>query len=332
MLISVVITNFNGAHLLKKNLPRIILLLEKSKQDYELIVVDDASIDESKTILNKFTVEMGSRFAVIYKEKNEGFASTVDMGIRAAKGDCVFTLKTDTVPEKSDYFQLMLEHFKNNPKLFAVSACLKTVEDGRIELRGQGQIYFQKGFFLHRRIDKPENIGGSSTHSANASLAQNSSTSMVKIYSSWADGSASVFNKAIYRRLGGFDCLFNPFYWEDTDLGYRAWKAGYIIEFEPKAILLHDFEVGSINTHYSKKKQRQISLRNQFLFTWKNADGKHLCFHCLWLAYHALVALKNGDWPFFQAYFWSKFHFFPILAKRIALKSIVKLSDDQVLR
>lgn len=313
MLISVVITNFNGAHLLKKNLPIIISLLEQSKLEYEIIIVDDASTDDSKEVLTRFTVERGSRFTVIYKDKNEGFASTVDTGIRAAKGEYVFTLKTDTVPESSGYFQLLLDHFKNNDKLFAVSATLKSMENGGEELRGCGQIYFEKGFFLHHRSTVNCELGST-------------------CYTSWADGSASVFKKEIYLTIGGFDPLFNPFYWEDVDLGYRAWKCGYTIEYEPKAVLIHDFEKGAINSHYSKEQQRAISLRNQFLFLWKNADFKHLLLHIIWWPYQAAISLKNGNWDFFKAHLWIKFHFVSILKWRMFLHSQVIQSDDKILQ
>lgn len=114
-MISIVITNYNGAHLLKKNLPKVLSLLEKSKLEHEIIVVDDHSTDDSLTVLTTLSrgglVNGSNRLQVISKEKNEGFASTVDMGIRAAKGEYVFTLKTDTVPEKPEYFQLLLDHF-----------------------------------------------------------------------------------------------------------------------------------------------------------------------------------------------------------------------------
>lgn len=317
-MISVVITNYNGAHLLKKNLPKIISLLEKSKlavptsrQEYEVIIVDDASTDDSIKIIESLQ-STDYRLRLVKKDKNEGFASAADVGIRAAKGEYIFTLKTDTVPEKPDYFQLLLNHFKNNPKLFAVSATLKTIENGKEELRGCGQIYFDKGFFLHRR---------STTNSE-----------LLTLNSSWPDGSASVFNKEIYLKIGGFDHLYNPFYWEDVDLGYRAWKAGYTIEFEPQAMLIHDFEKGAINSHYTKEQQKEVSLRNQFIFVWKNADLKHLAKFFFWETYHHAVALKNGQFNWIKIY-WQAFIKWPqILQRRLEQKKINKFSDDQILR
>lgn len=306
-MISAVITTYNGSSLLKKNLTKTLSLLDKSRLEYELIIVDDASTDDSRVFLERLK-SRNSKIKTIYKTKNEGFASTVDMGIRMAKGEYVFTLKTDTVPEKVDYFELLLQHFKNNPKLFAVSSTLKSIENGKEELRGCGQIYFEKGFFLHRRISNLSKI------------------------SAWADGSASVFNKEIYEKIGGFDSLFNPFYWEDVDLGYRAWKAGYTIEYERNAVLLHDHEKGAISAHYSASQIEFIALRNQFLFFWKNADLENIGQFFFYLPYNVAIALKNLNWDFFAADFWSDCHFLPIFHRRVTLKKMTVKSDSEVLK
>ena len=302
-MISVVVPNFNSAALLKKNLPRLLELLGKSGLEYELIVADDASTDDSLKIVEAIE----SDIKIVRSVKNTGFAGNVDRGIRAAKGGIVYTIKTDAIPEKAEYFKLLSAHFKD-PRVFAVSAALKTKENGKQELRGSGEIYFEKGFFLHRR-------GNDSA-----------------IMTAWADGSASAFRRDLYLKIGGFDGLYNPFYWEDTDLGYRAWKAEYKIDYEPRAVLLHDFESGVIAGHYTKKQIETISLRNQFIFVWKNGDFKHILTYFLWEPYHDLVAVKNRNWAFFEAWWQAALCLPGILVARWRQKALVKLSDDQVLR
>lgn len=305
-MISIVIPNFNGGKLLEKNLPKLFDLLKKSKLKHEVIVVDDASTDGSVELLS--ILSRGGLVKVITKTKNTGFATTVDEGIRAAKGEIVFTLKTDALPESAEYFQLILGHFGLKKNLsFAVSAALKTIENGKEEIRGSGEIYFEKGFFLHRR-GKPE------------------------LRSAWPDGGASAFRRDLYLKLGGFDPLYNPFYWEDVDLGYRAWKAGYRIDFEPRARLRHDFESGAIAKHYTKEQVEIISQRNQFIFVWKNGDWKHLLSYCFWEPYHVAIAFKNRNWQFFEAYWQAVSQFPRILVARWRQKSISQLSDDTVLQ
>ncbi len=316
MLISIVITNYNGASLLKKNLPRVLEAAKKSKLDCEVIVVDDASTDESRDILERIK-NQESRIKVIYKEKNEGFASTVNAGFRAASGEIIFSIKSDSYPEGPEYFGLMLEHFKDQ-KVFAVSSALETIEDGKREIRGQGVIYWSKGFFLHKRAEA-------------ALSGQDMRASKVKIYSAWADGSASAFRKEYYDRIGGFDQLYDPFYWEDVDLGYRGWKAGYIIEYEPKAVLVHQHEEGVIARHYTSQQITDISLRNQFIFAWKNADFGNLLRFYYWEIYQHLAAVRRGQQNFVKIYWWAAVRWPEILRKRLLQKQINELSDKQVL-
>jgi len=351
-MISVVIPNFNGARLLERNLPKLLELLRKTKLEYEVIIVDDASTDDSLGVLRSLAT---SHLSLVTSSKNRGFASTVDVGIRAASGEIVFTLKTDALPESADYFRLMLEHFdlkknrsleKNDSskkEIFSVSAALHTVENGKPEVRGQGVITFSRGFFLHFRTHddyekwKLTSRSGRLLHGFIAKLLGTHLDNNVTIkqfnngVSAWADGGASAFRKDFYLKIGGFDQLYNPFYWEDTDLGYRAWKAGYQIEFEPRAILVHDFESGAIAKHYTKEQVKIISQRNQFVFVWKNGDLKHLGLYLVWGIYHSLVATKNGDGSFFRAY-WQAMLLWPrIFLARWRQKKVTKLMDDEAL-
>ncbi|MBI3558940.1 hypothetical protein HY085_00960 [Candidatus Gottesmanbacteria bacterium] len=123
------------------------------------------------------------------------------------------------------------------------------------------------------------------------------------MWTDWPDGSASAFRKDLYLKLGGFNKIYDPFYWEDTDLGWRARKAGYLCFFEPKAILIHEHEEGAINRHYSQEQIKAISLRNQFLFVWKNGNAKQLIAHC------SLLIFYFRDWSFFKAFWLAIFRY-----------------------
>ena len=78
------------------------------------------------------------------------------------------------------------------------------------------------------------------------------------------------------------DPLFNPFYWEDIDLSYRAVKAGYALKFEKKSIVHHYHEKGKILTFFSGSLIQEL-LRNQFVFIWKNmSDIDIIRSHFFW--------------------------------------------------
>jgi len=312
MHLSVIIPNYNGEELLKNNLPKVfeaISLYKDGKVD--VVVVDDCSADNSLSALEDLKSKMDSAypdvvFKIIKNEKNLGFSSNINKGVRNAVGDILFLLNTDVVPEK-DFLKPLLRHFVDK-KVFAVGCMDKSIENGKIVLRGRGLGKWKKGFFIHSRgeVNKTNTL--------------------------WVNGGSGAFRKSIWDRLGGFNELYNPFYWEDIDLSYRAIKSGYKIIFEPKSIVIHEHEKGVIKSTYSNFKVKTIAYRNQFIFVWKNiTDSSVRLDHLLWLPYHILSALLRKDMAFIKG----------ILGAFILLPKIIKygnkeqklfvLKDNQVL-
>jgi len=236
---SVVIPTWNGEKLLKKNLPLVIKRLNKRT---EIIVVEDGSRDNSLRFLEELQKKLkktGRVLEIIKNRQNKGFIQGCRQGIKKARGELVVFLNNDVVPQKG-FLTAVLPHFQD-PQVFAVSF--------NEEQFGWAKIGWQGGFINHGvggQGDKPH-------------------------ISAWASGGSAIYRKSIWNKLGGFDRLYEPFYWEDFDLGYRAWKMGYKIIWEPKAIVEHRHE-----TTISKLDQSYVSLikeRNQLLFIWKNIDG-----------------------------------------------------------
>src|SRR3989344_8968513 len=109
-ILSIIIPNFNGQKLLEKNLPYVI----NRAKDVQIIIVDDGSTDGSA----QFIKDKFPRVTLIEKVTNSGFATSVNLGVKAAVGDIFFLLNTDAVPS-SDCFKLVLKHFENE-QVFAV--------------------------------------------------------------------------------------------------------------------------------------------------------------------------------------------------------------------
>lgn len=281
MNISVVIPNYNGEEVLKKNLPKVI----EAVGDAEVIVVDDFSTDNSLDVLDSF----GAKLKVIRNEKNFGFSSTVNRGVKVAKGDIVILLNTDVIPEKG-FLEPLLSRFKDG-KVFAVGCMDKSVEKGKIVLRGRGVGVWRRGFLMHSRgeVDKKNTL--------------------------WVSGGSGAFRKSVWEKLHGFNALYNPFYWEDIDLSYRAVKSGYRILFEPKSIVVHEHEKGAIKKKFSSIQIKNVVFRNQFIFVWKNATDLDLqLLHLFWLPYHFIMALLRLDVSFFKGFF-SAFILLPEIIK-----------------
>lgn len=256
MNISVIIPNFNGRLLLEKNLPFVI----KESGNSEIIVVDDASTDDSVKFLDKNFPGV----KVIKKSKNSGYSSTVNLGVKSSSGDLIVLLNSDAYP-KAKYLDYLIPYFKN-PSVFAVGMLHESLEAGKTVLRGRGKASFQKGFLIHSRgeIDKNDTY--------------------------WVNGGAGLFRKSIWLQLGGLREIYDPFYWEDIDLSFRAVNSGYKIFFEPKAKVVHSQKKGAIRTKYSQSQIKTIAYRNQFLFVWLNLNNfQFILKHIVWLPYHFLT-------------------------------------------
>ena len=150
MNISVVIPNYNGEELLRKNLPKIFEAISAYKEGpSEIIVADDASADNSINQLRNLMIRMNSqypkvKFRIIKNKKNLGFSSNVNKGAANADGDVIVLLNTDVMPNK-DFLNPLLSHFKDE-NIFAAGCMDKSIENGKVTLRGRGIGFWKRGF------------------------------------------------------------------------------------------------------------------------------------------------------------------------------------------
>jgi GT2 family glycosyltransferase len=305
MNISVVIPNYNGKELLNKNLPKIFQELDKYNDlEKEVIVVDDGSDDESVFLLKELSKKY-KNLKFLENKKNLGFSTSVNKGVKASSGEIVILFNTDTYPD-GDFLKPLAEDFEDLD-LFAVGFMDKSIENGQEVLRGRGLGNWKRGFLIHRRgeVNKTNTL--------------------------WANGGSSAFRKSIWEKLGGLNEFYNPFYWEDIDLSYRALKSGYKVIFESKIIVYHEHEKGAIRKKYSPFQIKTISYKNQFIFVWENATDFNLQIqHLLYLPYHFIKALTRGDWAFFLGLFKAFILLPKIIKSSFENQALFKKSDLEI--
>lgn len=301
MNLSVVIPNYNGKDLLSKNLPKILDEINNYKNGKtEVIIVDDASWDNSIDFINKF-----SQVKLLVNSKNLGFSKSVNKGVSYAKGDIIILLNTDVKPDK-DFLEPLLVHFKDE-NVFAVGCMDKSKEGEKIVLRGRGIGSWKKGFLVHARGD----VDSSDTL--------------------WVSGGSGAFRKSIWDKLGGLNELYSPFYWEDIDLSYRAQKSGYNLVFESKSTVLHEHDKGVIKKEFSPFEIKVIVYRNQFIFAWVNLTDFNLIFkHLAWLPYHLVKSILNKDTAFMLGLFKALFLGPQIIKSRKGNKKLFIKKDSDI--
>jgi len=251
---SIVIPNYNGKKLLEKNLPKVI----KACPDCEIIVVDDASIDQSREFIrSKFP-----KVKIIEHKKNRRFAASCNSGIKAAKAKIVVLLNNDVSP-KENFLKPLVKHFEDS-KVFSVGCKEIEIKKGKKIISGRTEEDFKRGFLINWR---PKDQTSKNT--------------------AWTFGGSMAVDRKKYLKLDGMDELFSPAYWEDIDLCFRARKKGWQTVFEKEAIVYHNHETTNISV-FGQNKMKIFAYRNQVLFVWKNIRGIKLLSHFFWLPYHLI--------------------------------------------
>src|SRR3989304_5387691 len=105
-LFSIVIPNYNGHDLLDEYLPSVFDAARSYSDQYEVIIVDDGSKDQSVDLIRSKYPEA----RVIVNERNVGFGEAVNRGVKACKNSIVVLLNNDVRVEK-DFFEPLLRHF-----------------------------------------------------------------------------------------------------------------------------------------------------------------------------------------------------------------------------
>lgn len=222
----------------------------------EVIIMNDYHLENISKTVKQIYLEA----IVINNKKNLGFAGNVNKGVLKAKNNYVFLMNSDVVL-KDNSFLKALEYFKKDRKLFAVGFA-QIEKDGKIVGANRG--YFKNGLINH----------------SNQPISNFYPPAGEPIPNFWAEGGSSILKKKLFIDLGLLDELLNPFYWEDIDLSYRAWKAGYKILYDPSIKVEHHHE-STIGKYFDKRKVLKIAFRNQLIFNWKNLTDKKLIFEHL---------------------------------------------------
>ncbi|MBQ8985532.1 glycosyltransferase family 2 protein [Candidatus Saccharibacteria bacterium] len=112
--ISVIVPNYNYAKYLRR---RILSIAEQTYPIYELIVLDDASSDNSKTVIKKMVAEAGQikpemKIKMIWNKKNSGKAiSQWIKGVKEASGDYIWIAEADDIARK-DFLKEVMKGFE----------------------------------------------------------------------------------------------------------------------------------------------------------------------------------------------------------------------------
>ncbi|MBN1169185.1 glycosyltransferase family 2 protein [Candidatus Woesebacteria bacterium] len=246
--ISIIIVNYNTKKLLKNCLESI---FKYTKQvNHEVIVVDNASSDDSIKMVNKDYPKV----KLIKNKDNLGFAKANNLGIRESKGKYIVLLNSDT-ELKSNIFKNMYEWMENN-KSIGVSTCKLIYPDGRVQsaggylpnlLRVASWMLFQDIPFVDRLI-KPFQPHKELSPMKNDEIYKKSNNL------EWLAGTCFIIRRKVIDDVGYLDEDYFM-YTEDVDYCYRVNEFGWDIGYNPKYELIH---------HKGASGSSEFSVRQEF--------------------------------------------------------------------
>ena len=211
-LVSVVIPNYNGEAVLSDCLTSV---QNQSWEPLEVIVVDDASTDQSLMIAEQFFRNV----KVIKCEKNRGFAATVNEGIRAARGKYIAILNNDTKTEPG-WIEASVDVFRRMKDVGVVAPKVLTF-DNPVQVYSVGIGVTRSGYIF--------NVGQGTPETGQFNEGR---------YVLGATGAASMWRREVFEIVGAFDEDL-AHYLEDVDLALRAQLEGIRCYYEPGAVVQH---------------------------------------------------------------------------------------------
>ncbi|KEO72828.1 glycosyltransferase family 2 protein [Anditalea andensis] len=241
--LSVIIPNYNGRKLLEAYLPYTMAALEQVAK-WELIVVDDASTDDSIAFLQHTYPQV----LIIKNKINKGFSFTCNAGMAEARYNYLFFLNSD-IKLTPEYFSNQWNVFEDK-NTFGVMGKILEMDSGNVEVAAK----YPKKVGDKFKISSQFYFQGAGEYAPTAFLS----------------GANALVDAEKMKYLGGFDEIYSPFYFEDLDLSTRAWRMGWKCYYDHVSICYH---LGSctIKQENLKKGIKEIYFRNRLIF-----HGVHL--------------------------------------------------------
>ena len=295
--VSIIIPNYNGEQILPRALTSVTEAVRAYAGQCEIIVVDDASQDNSIDLISENFPDV----KLVRHEKNIGFSEAVHSGVHTAVYPIILLLNSDVYPER-DFLAPLVRWFSREDT-FSVSPLILD-PNGNPTRVSWNLVTLIRGEIRSRNWD------------LTTALELNQNRHSLK--SLFAAGGSAAIRRDMFLQLNGFLSIYRPFYYEDRDLGTRAWKHGWKTYFEPQSRVVHDHS-STIKRFFSSKKTKIIRRRNRLFYLWLHLSTRKLFLsHIPWIFVRLLSRLLRLDGVYAIALF----------SALIRLKEVAKLRSN----
>jgi GT2 family glycosyltransferase len=237
--------------------------------DYDVIVVDNASTDETYNDISKQFPQV----KIIRNSKNLGVTGGRNAGLINADGDCIFFLDNDTVVDP-EALRRLIEIIENDHQVGMVGPTVYYLD--------QPDVIWARGASINPLTAK---------NSFNQKELKRETDAMeVQVLPT-----AFLVTRQVIKEIGGFDNVFFATY-EDTDFCFRVRRAGYKILCSSKAKVWHDVHIDKYD-ELSRLLSRAFYIsRNRLIFIRKHFGLPHFflfifVFQPIYMAYYSFFAI-----------------------------------------
>jgi GT2 family glycosyltransferase len=238
-LLSIIIVTYNSAGHIENCIRSIMKNIDID--DYETIVVDNCSSDDTVNIVKKY-----SDVIVIINSKNYGFATANNKGFKIARGEYVVVLNPDVNFTKETNVIKMIEYFKETHDAGIIAPKLY-YRNGDVQENARSfpniWVLLIRGLKLENRFSR---------YKFYKNKVSNNNSEIVKSVD-WVIGAFFLIQRKLLVELNYFDPKYFMYY-EDADLCLRAAKKGYRVIYYPFVSAIHDYMRESSKKYFSKLK------------------------------------------------------------------------------
>ncbi|WP_229668555.1 glycosyltransferase [Arenimonas soli] len=211
---------------------------------FEVIVVDDGSSDATAELLPTIPGLVFHR-----NPKNLGFIGACNAGATKARGEFLVFLNNDTTVQPG-WLDALLATFERYPDTGLAGSKL-VYPDGRLQEAG-GIIFADGSCWNYGRFEDPAHPRCNFVREVD-----------------YCSGASIAIRRDLFEDLDGFDGLYSPAYYEDTDLAMRVRRQGLKVRYQPASVVVHHEGATSGTDTGSGVKAYQVANQIKFVERWR---------------------------------------------------------------
>jgi GT2 family glycosyltransferase/glycosyltransferase involved in cell wall biosynthesis len=249
---SIITLTFNGLKYTKELIESI---QKNTAENYELIIVDNASSDDTIEYLKELE-KNHNNFKIIFNKKNLGFPAGINQGINQASGDYLLIVNNDVVVTKN-WLKRMIQVAESNPQIGMVGPISNYVSGVQLDKGAKYKSISEMNSYA-KKISKT-NKGQILEFPRVAFLC-------------------TLIKKEVTEKLGGLDEIFTPGNFEDDDYCLRAQLSGFKTVVA-KDVFIHHHGSKSFKASGEKQYGERLKInKKKFIDKW-GADPEEIWIH-----------------------------------------------------